>query len=132
MVLVKAKVVIQGSSKSCEEVAIVDTGAAVTLVDKSLAEEVGVRYLNRSVKPIVADGHEVSAALAIVDKLLVEDEELSYAHIAIVGFPDKLRERLRSLGVSEKCIVGMSTLEILGLIPNTTLGRLEKLGSLLL
>ncbi|MEN2975431.1 MAG: aspartyl protease family protein [Candidatus Caldarchaeales archaeon] len=130
--MVRGRVVLQGFSRTFTGVAIIDTGAAVTLIDTSLAEDVGVKYLDRIVKLVIADGHEVLAKLAIVERLFLEDEELPYAHIAIVDFPDRLKERLKSLELSDKCIIGMSTLEILGLIPNTTTGRLEKLGSLLL
>ena len=69
--------------------------------------------------------------LAIVESLVIEGEELPGTHVAMVEIPSNLGERLRSLGLSNRCIVGASTLELLGLIANPTTGRVEKVGSLL-
>jgi len=70
--------------------------------------------------------------LAIVDKLRVEDEELPGAHVAVISFPERLRDRLSMLNVDNWVIVGLATLEILGLTPNVKTGKLEKVGALAL
>jgi predicted aspartyl protease len=76
--------------------------------------------------------YKVSGELAIVDKLVVDSGELLGAHIATLKFPSEVRERLKALGLSDRCIVGLSALEILGLVAHTTTGKVEKIGSILL
>lgn len=132
MTMVKASIKIVGSRSSAQGIALVDTGASLTLVDEEVANEVGVRYLGRVVRVVVADGHEVQARLAVVDKLIVEGEELLYAHVAVLRFTEKLRERLRSLGLADWCVIGVTTLELLQLVPDPTTGRLRKSSALLL
>ena len=62
---------------------------------------------------VVADGHEVVGELAIVDKLVVEGEELLYAYVAVLDFPARVKEKLREEGLSDCCIIGLTTLELL-------------------
>ena len=63
-----------------------DTGASLTLLDSDVAEEIDVRYIGRKARVIIADGHEVEAELAIVNKLVIESEELPYAYVAVMSF----------------------------------------------
>ncbi|MCC6056434.1 MAG: hypothetical protein LM583_07145 [Desulfurococcaceae archaeon] len=44
---VKAKVVIRGSKGSAELTALVDAGSSMTVVDRGLAEAIGVEYTDR-------------------------------------------------------------------------------------
>ena len=44
---------------------------------------------------MVADDHGVERERTIVDKLVVEDEELPYVHLVITEFHPKVREKLR-------------------------------------
>jgi len=131
-VLVKANVSVVGAKNSVGGIALVDTGAPITLLDEAIANHIEVRYVGRRVGLVVADGHEVSAELAIVNKLIVEGEELPGAHLAVFRFSDEVKRRLRAHGVMDGCIIGLSALEILGLAANTTTGKVERVGSLLL
>ena len=130
--LVKANVSVVGAKDSVTGIALVDTGASITLLDEAIANRIEVRYLGRRLGLVVADGHGVSAELAIVNKLIVEGEELPGAHIAVFRFSDEIRKRLKAHEVMDGCIIGLSTLEILGLAANTTTGKVERVGSLLL
>ena len=130
--LVKANVSVVGAKNSLGGIALVDTGAPITLLDEAIANHIEVRYVGRRVGLVVADGHEVSAELAIVNKLIVEGEELPGAHLAVFRFSDEVKRRLRAHGVMDGCIIGLSALEILGLAANTTTGKVERVGSLLL
>jgi len=128
--VVKAKILIKGFRGFAEEVALVDTGSTYTLIDRSLAEEVGAEATGRKVKLVVADGHEVAGDLAVVREIVVEDEVLPYAHVVVVEIPDKLAERLEGMGLSRRVVVGLLTLEALGLAPDTSTGKLKKVGAL--
>ena len=128
MVIVRARVVVRGFKGSIEETALVDTGATLTLLDRRAAEDVGVRLTGRKVRVVVADGHEVVGELAVVESIVVEGEELPGAHVLVVDVPRRLVDMLRSFNLSDRCILGASTLEILGLAPNTVTGRVEKVG----
>lgn len=132
MAIVKAKTIIQGSRGSAEEVALVDTGSTYTLINRKLAQEIGVKFTGRRMKVIVADGHEIIGDLAIIDELIVEDELLPFAHVLVIDFPGELTKRLESLGLSKQIILGLLTIEALGLIPDTAIGRLKKVGALLI
>jgi predicted aspartyl protease len=131
-VLVKASIEVAGFRGSRKGLAIVDTGSPLTLLDEIVARDIGVRMTGRELSLTVADGHEVKGLLAIVDKLRVEDEELPGAHVAVISFPERLRDRLSMLNVDNWVIVGFATLEILGLTPNVKTGKLEKVGALAL
>jgi len=130
--LVKARFKVIGSRGSVEGIALVDTGASFTMLDREVADSVGVKYIGRRVRAVVADGHEVEGEFAVVDRLVVEGEELPYAYVAVLGFPAKVREKLREEGLSDCCITGLTTLELLQLVPDVTTGRLRKTSALLL
>ncbi len=132
MTIVKARVKAIGFKHSIEGIALVDTGASLTLIDRDVADDIGVKYLKRKIKVIVADGHEIYADLAIIDKFIVEGEELPYTHIAVSNFAKELKEKLKTLGLIDWCIIGLTTLEILQLIPDPTTGTLRKSSALLL
>jgi predicted aspartyl protease len=51
---VKAKVVLRGSRASRELVALVDTGASMTVIDHSLADELGVEFTGKEIMQITA------------------------------------------------------------------------------
>jgi hypothetical protein len=104
----------------------------MTLLDEAIANHIEVRYVGRRAGLAVADGHGVSGELAIVHKLIVEGEELPGAYIAVFRFSDEIKKRLKAHGVMDRCIIGLSALEILGLAANTTTGKVERVGSLLL
>jgi len=132
MAIVRAKTIIRGFRGFVEEVALVDTGSTYTLIDRALTEEVGVRFLDKKMRVIVADGHEVAGDLAIIDEITVEGEALPFAHALIIDFPAELAKRLEDLGLSRQVILGLLTIEALGLVPDTVMGRLRKVGALLI
>ncbi|ADM28520.1 hypothetical protein Igag_1723 [Ignisphaera aggregans DSM 17230] len=57
MAIVKAKILIKGFRGFAEETALVDTGSTYTLIDRSLAEEIDVKVVDKKVKLVVADDH---------------------------------------------------------------------------
>ena len=129
MAIVRARVIVRGFRRSSEEIALVDTNVIATFIDRKLAEEIGVKPIGRRIKPVI-DKHELMGELAIVESLTVEGEELPGAHIAVAEIPSSLAEKLRNLRLSNKCIIGASTLELLGLAANPATGRVKKVDSL--
>ncbi len=92
MALIRARVVAVGSRDSFSGVALVDTGSLLTLVDRTMAERLGVELIGRRVRLVVADGHELEGDMAVLRRLVVDDEELPYAHVVIAELGERLRE----------------------------------------
>ncbi len=99
--LVKAEVTLIGNRGGSRSViALVDTGAAVTVVDRALAEEVGgVTYTGRNRSLITASGHRV------------EGEVLDYERVLVLELSEGVKETLRNAGVSDSVIIGLTTIE---------------------
>ena len=121
----KARATVIGFKDRIEGTVLVDTGASLTLLDRRIAEIVGVKSVGRTVN-VVADGHELVAELAILEKLTVEGEELPYAYVAVLEFPNSLRQKLRELSLVDWRMLGLSTLELLQLAPDVRTGTLRK------
>jgi len=128
---VKARIKAIGFHGSIEDYVLIDTGATYTLIDRAV-KEIGIKLTGKGMKLIVADGHEVDGELAIIDKLVIEGEELPYAHVILIDFPGALKKRLSAMELADWCIIGHTTLELLNLIPNTKTGKLEKVSGLFL
>ena len=116
-------------SKDC--IALVDTGAAMTVIDRSLAENVGVTYTGRRMSLVSATGHKLEGEVAIVRELVVEDEVLDYEKVMVVELSGDARKVLRELGVDDSVIIGLTTVELAGLMPDTATGRLKKVETFL-
>ena len=126
VVLVKARVRVEGSRQRYACVALVDTGARMTLIDEVLADKLGVEYTGRRLDFISVSGHKLSALEAIVRVLEIEDVKLKSEPIAVAEFPDNVKRVLRSNQVDENMIIGLLTLERANLVPDTTTGSLKK------
>jgi hypothetical protein len=132
MALVKAKVTLSGAKESYSSTVLTDTGARMTLIDKSLAERMGVHYTGRKIDFVSVSGHVVKALEAVVSELEVEGEVLKYEAVAVAGLPEKVRESLRGSGVDENMIIGLLTIERANMIPDTTTGTLRKTDTFIL
>jgi len=132
LTIVRARLKLQGSTERMEDTALVDTGASVTIVDKDVADKIGVTYVKRTLALTTASGHKMEGELAVINRLIVEEEELPYAHLLVLKIPDEVKKMLRSKQLSELAIVGLTTLELLNLMPDTVTGRLKKTDSLML
>jgi len=128
---VRAKVVLKGTKDSEECVALVDTGAAMTVIDSSLAETIGVTYTGRKRSLLSATGHRLEGEIAIVRELIVEGEVLDYEKVLRVEFSEEVRKVLRSLEVEDSLILGLTTVELASFTPDTATGRLRKVETFL-
>jgi predicted aspartyl protease len=128
---VRARVVVTGSKGSREGTALVDTGAVMTVVDRDVADAVGVVYTGRRRALISATGHRLEGEVAVVRELIVEGEVLDYEKVLAVRLNEEVKKALRSLDVDDSIIVGVTTIELAGFIPDTATGRLRKIEAFL-
>lgn len=128
---VRARVVVTGSKGSREGTALVDTGAVMTVVDRDVADAVGVVYTGRRRALISAAGHRLEGEVAVVRELIVEGEVLDYEKVLAVRLNEEVKKVLRSLDVDDSIIVGVTTIELAGFIPDTATGRLRKIEAFL-
>jgi hypothetical protein len=63
---------LSGTRESYSSIALVDAGARMTLIDKSLAERVGVQFTGRVVNFVSVSGHVVKALEAVIPELEIE------------------------------------------------------------
>jgi predicted aspartyl protease len=129
--IVRAKVVLRGSKGSREGATLVDTGAAMTVVDREVADAVGVMYTGRRRMLISATGHRLEGEVAIVRELNIEGEVLDYEKVLAVKLSEEVKKALRELDADDSIIVGITTIELAGFIPDTTTGRLRKIETFL-
>jgi len=129
MVLVKAKVRLSGLKESFSSTVLIDTGARMTLIDRSLAERIGVQYTGRIIDFISVSGHVVRALEAVVSELEIEGEVLKYDVLAVTDIPEKVKEILRKSEVDESIVIGVLTIERANMIPDTTTGVLRRVES---
>jgi predicted aspartyl protease len=130
MVLVKARVKLTGTRTDYStDLALADSGARMSLVERLLAERIGVEYTRREIGFVSVSGHTVKALEAIVPEMEVEGETLKYEAIAVAEIPNVVKETLRKNGFDENVIVGILTLERANMVPNTATGKLEKVES---
>jgi predicted aspartyl protease len=104
----------------------VDTGAAMTVVDGEVADAVGVMYTGRRML-ISTAVHRLEGEVAIVRELNIEEEVLDYEKVLAVKLAEEVKKTLRELDVDDSIILGITTIELAGFIPDTTTGRLRKI-----
>ena len=115
--IVRAEVVVKGYKGFREGTALVDTGAAMTVVDREVAGAVGVMYTGRRRMLISATGHRLEGEVAIVKELNVEGEALDYEKVLAVKLGEEAKKALRKLDVDDSIIIGITTIELAGFIP---------------
>jgi predicted aspartyl protease len=130
MGIVRTRVSLKGMRSSKDCIALVDTGAAMTVIDRSLAENVGVTYTGRR-SLVSATGHKLEDEVAIVRELVIEDEVLDYEKVMVVELSGYVKKVLREIGVDDSVIIGLTTVELAGLMPDTATGRLKKVETFL-
>jgi len=74
--------------------ALVDTGARMSLVDRDLAERIGVDHTGRKLSLISVSDHRIETPEALVPELVLEEETLKHEAVAVAEIP-------REVGPSE-------------------------------
>lgn len=131
MAIVKSNVELRGSKSSEKGVALVDTGAHMTVIDRHLAEALGVIYTGKERSLISATGHRLKGEVAVIRELIIEGETLDYEKVLVVELNEEVKRTLSNLGVHPSIIIGITTVELANLIPDTTTGRLRKIETFL-
>jgi len=99
----------EGARGRRAESALVDTGATYTVIDKSLAEEIGVVYTPWTEEVQLADGQRVEAEIALT-RIRILDRAFTIK-VLVMKAPEPL--------------IGVDTLESLGLRVDPATGRIE-------
>jgi len=129
--IVKAEATLRGLKNSEKCTALVDTGAIMTVIDKGLAEAVGVTYTGRRRSLTSATGHKLEGEIAMVRELTVEDEVLDYEKVLVVEFYGEVKRALVKLDVNDSIILGVTTLELANFVPDTSTGKLRRIETFL-
>jgi len=132
LTIVKARLRLEGMRECVEGVSLVDMGASVTIIDRDVADKIGVTYVKRTLTLTTASGHKMEGELAVTSKLIVEGEELPYAHLLVLEVPKGVKEMLMSKHLCDWGIIRLTTLELLNLMPDTTTGNLKRTDSFML
>jgi len=129
MTLVKAKIRLKGTRDRYSTTALVDTGARMTLIDKSVADLVGVELTGREIDFVSVSGHMLRASEAVLREFEIEGELLKYEVMAVAEIPEAVKEVLTKSGLDGRVIVGLLTLERANMLPDTATGQLKRAGS---
>lgn len=121
---VKAKIRIYGEVKVFEGKSLVYTGATGIIADEVLVAELGLKSFGKA--KVATLGMAVECQFTVLKSVVIEDFEIGPRRVMVFRFPDEIKERLKSLGGSEKIILGISAIEDAGYISNTVKGVLEK------
>lgn len=132
MTVVKARISLRESKDSYSSIALVDTGARMTLVDRLLAERIGVVYTGRVLSLVSISGHILKALEAVVPMLEVEGEVLKYEAIAVSDIPEDVKKVLKESNLDENIVIGLLTIERASMVPDTTTGTLRKVESFII
>ncbi|MGQ9469139.1 MAG: aspartyl protease family protein [Nitrososphaerales archaeon] len=129
--IVKAEAMLRGFRNFKKCTALVDTGAVMTVIDRKIAEDIGVTYTARRRALTSATWHKLEGEVAIVKEMVIEGEGLDYEKVLIVEFAKEVKEALRKLDVDDSMILGITSVELASFIPDTSTGKLRKIEAFL-
>lgn len=72
-------------------------------------------------------GHKLEGEIAIVKELTVEGEILDYEKVLVTEFDGEVKKVLRKLDVDNSIILGVKTVELASIVPDTSTGKLRKI-----
>ena len=98
----------------------------MTLIDKALADRLGVEYTGRSLDFISISGHVVRSMEAVILVFEVGGEQLRYEALTVADIPGRVKEALSKVGVDDNIVVGLLTPERANLVPDTATRALRK------
>jgi predicted aspartyl protease len=107
MSLVKAKVGLKGIKDGYSCTALVDTGARMSLIDKSIADLVGVELTGREIDFVSVSGQMLRASEAVLREFEIEGEPLKYEVVIVAEIPEAVKGALMRSGLDGRVIVGL-------------------------
>ena len=128
----KARFKLLGGETSLEGTAVVDAGSLMSIVDRDVADTLGLTCTGRTIKLTTLSGEKVLCDEMLVRVFELEDEKLVYERVAVCKLPSNVKRKLRAMGADPHVIIGVVTLEAAGFTVNPLTGRLEKVGWLAL
>jgi hypothetical protein len=102
------------------------------LLDRLLAEKVGVEYTGRAINFISISGHIVKGLEVLVRQIDIEGEALKYEPVVVAEIPETVKEVLRNSELDENVVIGILTLERANMIPDAASGTLRRIESFIL
>lgn len=111
---------------------MVDTGASITILDRGVAEDIGVEVTKMRGELVTASGHRVEGVIGVLRRMVLEDEELPYAYVLLTSIPEEVAKTLKRNGLDEWIIVGVTALELAGYIADPRTGVLRRTELLLI
>ncbi|RLE56661.1 MAG: hypothetical protein DRJ40_05070 [Thermoprotei archaeon] len=129
--IIKARVVIKGSRRVTEGNVLVDTGATYSIIDEELANEIGVKLLERPER-ILLRGIccQIEGRLCVIDTLIIEDITVGPSVAVLTRLSTEVKEILKSYEVLNTFILGLR--DIVGFTIDVKSGRLKWVGYLAL
>ena len=119
-----ARAWVVGEKGHFECLALVDSGSWHTIVDEGLANGVGIRYTGLEAVLTSFSGHRVVCREAIVNAVAVEGKQAPFELVAVCRIAPEVKELLKKHGACEEVVIGVHTLERLGLAVDPATHRL--------
>lgn len=107
----KAEFKLTWDRESVEGLALADSGAWYTVIDRGLAEKVGVRYTGLKIISASFSGHRINCQEAVLNSITLEGKAAPSELVAICSIPSPVRELLRREEVDDQLVIGVHTLE---------------------
>ncbi len=129
--IVRARVVIKGNRGIAEGTVLVDTGATYSIIDEELANEIGVKLLEKPEKVMLRGiCCQVEGRLCVIDTLTVEDVTVGPSVAILTELSTEVKEVLRRYEVLNTFILGLR--DIIGFTIDVKSGKLKWVGYLAL
>ncbi|HDD63824.1 MAG TPA: hypothetical protein ENF53_01495, partial [Thermoprotei archaeon] len=94
--VVSARVVLRGNKGTVELLSFVDYTLAVSVIDRKLADKVGVEYTGKQYK---LKG-ELKGEIAIVKSMIIDEVPIHNIRVLVVEFSENSAKALKKLGYS--------------------------------
>jgi len=123
---------IRGSKGEVFGRALVDTGAAVTVIDETLANFIGVEPVGSTLK-VKLRGMccEVEGELVGINYLEIEKRAVGPTSVVKLKFPNEIKQVLKGTGARGDIIIGVRDLAI-GFVVNIKKKKLEYVGPMVI
>ena len=106
-VLIGCRVKLKGINNEIEGYVIVDTGSIYTIIDKNLANFLGVEYYGTKLK-VLTLRCEIEGELASIKFLEIEGRVIGSVNVVVTKIPEELKKILKVQGFRDDVILSAS------------------------